>query len=51
MFLQVPLPHGCLSHSSMSEARMETTKERVLQSRASGHSAGLSAGRSPMHML
>lgn len=47
MFLQVPLPHGCLSHSSMSG----TTKERVLQSRASGHPAGLSAGRSPMHML
>lgn len=21
MFLQVPLPHGCLSHSSISETR------------------------------
>lgn len=51
MFLQVPLPHGCLSHSSMSETRMEASRERLLESDASAHSAAFSAGRSPMHML
>lgn len=51
MFLQVPLPHGCRSHSSMSETRAETSKERVLPPDAKGHWAGFSAGRSPMHML
>lgn len=35
MFLQVPLPHGCLSHSSMSETRRET----ALTSDTSAHSA------------
>lgn len=32
MFLQVPLPHGWRSHSSISEKRTETTRERALTS-------------------
>lgn len=42
--MQVPLPHGCLSHSSISETRRET----ALASGASAHSVPAGCRAEPL---
>lgn len=50
MFLQVPLPHGCLSHSSISETRRETALALALAlaSGASAHSVPAGCQAEPL---